>query len=128
MKLEALEGPLQAAEVEPVLSFITALSREASIPLQEASVAALFELAADKAVSDKVIEAGGLKLLIKTMKKGTPTARALAAGTLGKLAIDIDLLVKIASQGNIPPLVRYEARGTKFLVHYSAFTFFIMLW
>lgn len=75
--------------------------------MQEASVAALFELAADKSVSDKVIEAGGLKLLIKTMKKGTPTARALAAGTLGKLAIDIDLLVKIASRGNLPPLVRY---------------------
>jgi len=73
---------------------------------QEASVAALFELAADKYVSDKVVEAGGLKLLIKTMKKGTPAARALAAGTLGKLAIDIDLLVKIASRGNLPPLVR----------------------
>ena len=57
-------------------------------------------------MSNKVIEAGGLKLLIKTMKNGTPTARALAAGTLGKLAIDIDLLVKIASRGNLPPLVR----------------------
>ena len=74
--------------------------------LQEASVAALFELAADKYVSDRVVEAGGLDLLIRTMKKGTPQARALAAGTLGKLAIDIDLLVKIASRGNLPPLVR----------------------
>ena len=69
-------------------------------------MAALFELSADKAVSDMVIEAGGLKLLIKTMKNGTPLARALAAGTLGKLAIDIDLLVKIASRGALPPLVR----------------------
>lgn len=76
------------------------------LTVQQASVAALFELGADKAVTDKVIEAGGLKLLMKTMKKGTPTARALAAGVLGKLNIDIDLLVKIASRNNLPPLVR----------------------
>lgn len=69
-------------------------------------MAALFELSANKAVSDKIVESGGLALLCKTMKKGTPLARALAAGTLGKLAIDIDLLVKIASRENLPPLVR----------------------
>lgn len=74
--------------------------------LQEASVAALFELAADKTVAKTIVEAGGLKLLIKTMKTGTSTARALAAGTLEKLAIDIDLLVKIASKGNLSSLVR----------------------
>lgn len=69
-------------------------------------MATLFELAGEKIVSDRVVEAGGIKLLIKVMNKGTPTAKALAAGVLGKLAIDIDLLVKMASTGAIPPLVR----------------------
>ena len=66
----------------------------------------LFEMAEHGSVSEKVVAVGGLKLLIRLMKRGTPPARALAAGTLRKLAIDIDLLVKLASSGSIPPLVR----------------------
>lgn len=60
-------------------------------------------------MSDRIVESGGIKLLIKVMKKGSLSARALAAGVLGKLAIDIDLLVKMASIGGIPPLVRSAA-------------------
>ena len=75
--------------------------------MQEASVAALFELAHKKSVSDIVVEAGGLKILLQAMKKGNASVKALSAGTLGKLAIDIDLLVQLASQGKIPPLVRF---------------------
>ena len=59
-------------------------------------------MAEHRSVSDKVVAAGGLKLLIKLMKRGSPHARALAAGTLRKLAIDIDLLVKLASSGSSP--------------------------
>ena len=69
-------------------------------------MATLFDIAAEKSVSDAVVAAGGLKLLIRLMKSGSPHARALAAGTLGKLAIEIDLLVSLASHGGIPPLVR----------------------
>lgn len=69
-------------------------------------MAALFELAHKKSVSDLVVEAGGLKILLQAMKKGNASVKALSAGTLGKLAIDIDLLVQLASQGKIPPLVR----------------------
>lgn len=74
--------------------------------MQEAALAALFEMAPKKAVSDRMVDAGAIDILVKSVKKGRGAARSLAAGVLGRMAIDIDVLVRLASQGRIPPLVK----------------------
>lgn len=74
--------------------------------IQVSCLGVLFELAAKKSVSDMIVESGGIGILVKAMKGGNKQVKSMASGVLGRLAIDIDVLVRLASQGKIPPLVR----------------------